>query len=127
MSRNKKKLRDRSQEEQVVKKHVVLPDVEVKKIKEPRPICSICGEPIESIIEAIAEADNSYSHFDCVIKTLNEKYHVQEPDKLSYIGHGNFAIFTPDEEGKFKIKERINYESNESYASMIKFVEEHKE
>lgn len=127
MSRNRKKGKDRGQEEQNSRKHIVLPEVEVKRIVEPRPVCSICGEPIEAIIEAITESDGTYSHFDCVLNKLKEKYNVQEPDKISYIGHGNFAVFTHDEEGKFVIKEKIAYESNDNYNSMIKYVEEHRE
>ena len=33
-----------------------------------------------------------YSHFDCVLEKLREREHVQEPDSISYIGHGNFAV-----------------------------------
>ncbi|MCR5761593.1 MAG: hypothetical protein K6F82_06350 [Sphaerochaetaceae bacterium] len=126
-SRNKRRNRDREQEEVQVRKHIVLPDVEVKKVVEPRPVCSICGEPIEAIIEAITESDGSYSHFDCVINKLKEKYNVKEPDKVSYIGHGSFAVFTMDEEGKYVIREKIAYESNENYASMLKYVEDNRE
>lgn len=127
MSRNRKKGKDRVQEEQNNRKHIVLPEVEVKRIVEPRPVCSICGEPIEAIIEAITESDGTYSHFDCVLNKLKEKYNVQEPEKLSYIGHGCFAVFTQDEEGRFIMKEKIAYESNDNYNSMIRFVEEHRE
>ncbi|MCR4676472.1 MAG: hypothetical protein K5634_04495 [Sphaerochaetaceae bacterium] len=124
--RNRRKNRSRNTEEKIERKHIVLPEVVVSRIKEPRPVCSICGEPIGAIIEAISEPDGSYSHFDCVINRLREKYRVTEPDKISYIGHGNFAVFTKDEEGKFVIREKINYESNESYSNMLKYVEENR-
>lgn len=109
------------------KQHVVLPEVPVTRVQEPRPLCSICGEPIEAIIEAISEPDNKYSHFDCVIKTLTEKYNVKDPDKISYLGSGAFGIISPSEDGKFIIKEKINYESNEAFSSMKKFVESTKQ
>lgn len=107
--------------------HMDIPEVEVKKVKEPRPVCSICGEPIESIIEAITESDGNYSHFDCVIDKIKNEYKVSENEKVSYIGQGNFAVFVIDEEGKFTIKEKITYESANSFDSMKKFVEENRE
>lgn len=120
MSRNHNRHKQNIVEE---RQHVVFDEVEVPKINEPRPVCCICSEPIESIIEAICEGEDKFSHFDCVIKTLTEKYNVQEPDKISYIGCGNFAVVSMDEEGKYFIKEKISYESNEAYSNMKKFVD----
>lgn len=100
---------------------------ETKIVAEPRPICSLCGEPIEAIIEAIREGENSYSHFDCVIKKIEEEYNVKAPDKVSYIGAGTFAVVTVEPATKsFTIKQRINYESVESFSQMKKYVEENK-
>lgn len=110
-----------------VKEHVILPEVEVKMIKEPRPLCSICSEPIESIIEAITEPDGRYSHFDCVLNKLTKEHNVGKNEKLSYIGQGNFAVFTKNEEGNFVIKEKITYESANSFDGMKKYVEGTKE
>ncbi|MCF0262160.1 MAG: hypothetical protein HUK23_04550 [Sphaerochaetaceae bacterium] len=98
-------------------------DVDVPKIVEPKPLCSICNQSIDNIVEAISESDGSYSHFDCVLAKLKEQYHVEEPDKISYIGHGNFAVVCKDETGHYIIKERIQYESKESYEAIKKFVE----
>jgi len=109
------------------RKHTVMPDVEIKRIKEPRPTCSICGQPIELIVEAVSEPDGGYSHFDCIVDKLKEKYGVKEPDVVSYIGQGCFAVCSRDDEGKFFIKERISYESSEAFTRMKKFVEETKE
>lgn len=130
MSKRRKGNRQRSEftaqqqnEVQQIRVHQVLPEVEVLKINEPRPVCSICGEPIEAIIEALSEKEGSYSHFDCVLKKIRKEYNVQEPDTVSYIGSGAFAVVTKDEEGKYIIKEKIQYESNDAFASMKKFVE----
>ena len=109
------------------RKHVVMEDVELAKVVEPRPICSLCGQPIESIAEAITEKDGSYSHFDCVLKKLSEQYNVKEPEKVSYFGCGCFAVVGTNEEGKFYIKEKINYESTDAFSSMKKFVEASRE
>lgn len=109
------------------REHIVLPEVEVKKVKEPRPMCSICSEPIESIIEAISEPDGSYSHFDCVLNKLAKEHNVKDDEKISYVGQGCFAIFTKNEEGNFVIKEKISYENANAFDSMKKFVEGTKE
>jgi len=106
--------------------HTILPEVDVPQIKEPRPICKICGEPIEAIIEAISESDGSYSHFDCVVNSIKQNNKLAENECVSYIGQGYFAICVKDEDGKFTIKERIPYESVNSYSAIKKLVEESK-
>lgn len=112
--------------QQKPRSRMIFDDVEVPQVVEPRPSCSICGQPIESIIEAISEPDGGLSHFDCVLEKLREREHVQEPDSISYIGHGNFAVVTKDEEGRYSIKYRIQYESNDDYANVKRQVEESK-
>lgn len=106
-----------------VKKHMDFDDLDVPQINEPRPVCSICGQNIDFIAEAISESDGSFSHFDCVLEKLRKEYQVREDETLSYVGHGNFAVFAKDEEGKLTIKTRIPYESKDSYDSAKKFVE----
>ena len=116
-----------SQPAQPVKKHMSFDEVSVPQVNEPRPNCRICGEPIDFIAEAIGESDGGFSHFDCVISKLKEQENVQEGEYISYTGHGNFAVFTKDEEGHFVIKTRIPYESKESYDGAKKYVEGTKE
>lgn len=117
MNRNHNKNRIHEREEE-----------QVRTVKEPRPVCSLCGEPVESIIEAIRENDGSFSHFDCVIKKIEQQYNVQAPDKVSYVGSGCFAIVTVEPNTKtFSIKQKINYESVETFNQMKKFVEGSKE
>ncbi len=96
-------------------------------VKEPMPVCSTCGKPITLISEAIREPDNSFSHFDCVINKIKEQYDVRDGETVSYVGQGCFAIVAKDEEGKMYFRERIPYESNETFISMKKYVEDSKE
>ena len=106
-----------------VKKQMVFDDLNEPQVNEPRPVCKICGQNIEFIAEAISEGDGSFSHFDCVLEKLKEEYHVKEGETLSYVGHGNFAVFAKDENGKLVITTRIPYETKDSYDSAKKFVE----
>lgn len=115
------------QEAQILPQHIKFDDVIVPQINEPNPVCEICGEPIKAIIEAISESNGGYSHFDCVLKKLKEQFSVEEPSKISYIGHGTFAVVSPDGKGNYTIGERIQYESQETYTSMKKYVEEQKQ
>ncbi len=101
-------------------------DVNVPQVVEPRPDCCLCNKPIELISEAISEPNGGFSHFDCVIEKLKESEHVISPDFVSYVGHGNFAVISKDENGNFFIKNKIQYESNEDYSRMKKQVEEAK-
>lgn len=95
----------------------------VPRVHEPHPICSLCHEPISAIIEAIQEPDGSFSHFDCVIDKIKKQYNVKENEVVSYIGHGCFAVVAKDEEGKFVFRDRIQYESTQTFDEMKKFVE----
>ena len=116
-----------SQSSQNAKKHMTFEDLAVTQVNEPRPQCRLSGEPNEFIGEAIGESGGGFSHFDCVISKLKEQEHVQEGEYISYVGHGNFAVFTKDEEGHFVIKTRIPYESKENYDGAKKYVEGTKE
>ena len=106
-----------------VKKHMVFDELEVPQVNEPRPVCRLCGQNIDFIAEAISESDGGFSHFDGVLNKLREEYQVKEDETLSYVGHGNFAVFAKDENGKLVIKTRIPYESKDSYDSAKRFVE----
>ncbi len=94
---------------------------------ESEHICALCGNTIKVLSEAISEPDGSLSHFDCVIEKIRKEYRVEEPDTVSYIGQGRFAVCTRDSEGKYTIRDRINYESTDSFLSMKKLVESSRE
>ncbi|MCQ2398566.1 MAG: hypothetical protein MJ052_04605 [Sphaerochaetaceae bacterium] len=106
--------------------HVAVDEVSVPQVHEPLPDCQICGKPIEAIIEAIRESDGSYSHFDCVLEKIKKEYHVDEPDKVSYIGRGTFAVVSKDSDGNIVFKDRIQYESGETFNSAKQYVEENR-
>ena len=122
-----KKAQQQPAVQQQAKKHMVFDELDVPQINEPRPVCHICGQSIDFIAEAISEADGSFSHFDCVLNKLREEYQVKEDETLSYVGHGNFAVFTKDGDGHYVVKTRIPYESKESFDSAKKYVEGSKE
>lgn len=105
------------------RQHITFEEVVVPQVVEPRPNCAICGEPIETFAEAISEPDGGYSHFDCVLDKIRQQEKVQEPDKVSYIGHGTFAVVSKDAEGKYIIKTRIPYETADCFNGMKKQVE----
>lgn len=92
------------------------------KKKESEHICALCGKPLDFITDAISEPDGRLSHFDCVIEKIRKQYRVEEPDTVSYIGQGRFAVCTKGEDGKYTIRDRINYESADSFLSMKKLV-----
>ena len=126
--RRKKSKGDRGNAHQEVqRRHTSFDEPDVPQVREPNPVCSICGEQILTIADAISEPNGSYSHFDCVIARIKEQERVSEGETVSYIGHGNFAVFTKDEEGRYVIKTRIPYESKDNYEAMKKFVEGTKE
>lgn len=97
-------------------------NVYVPKIQEPMVECSICGQTIKEIADAISEPDGTFSHFNCVIKKISDSYELKPNQKVSYLGKGNFGI-VENNEGVFTIVERIAYESPESYVAMKNFVE----
>lgn len=107
--------------------HMVFDEVAVPKVVEPHPVCNICGQEIELISQAISEPNGGYSHFDCVLQKIAQMENVQDPDKVSYVGHGEFAVVSKDEQGHIFIKTRIPYESKENYEAMKKYVEGVKE
>ena len=126
-TKKKKKSKGDRTASQQPRKHMVFDIPEVPKVNEPMPVCSLCGKTIETIADAISEQDGSFSHFDCVIAKIRQQERVSDDETVSYIGHGNFAVFYKDDDGKFVIKTRIPYESKETYDAMKKFVEGTKE
>ena len=94
-NRKKKKFKEQP------KKHMSFDVLDVPQVNEPMPVCSLCGKSIETIADSFCEPDGSYSHFDCVLDKIRKQERVSEDETVSYIGHGNFAVFYKNEEGKF--------------------------
>lgn len=93
-----------------------------KSIREPHPICSLCGKEIENIASAFTSPDGGYAHFDCVLAQIKATEHLNEGEMISYIGSGNFAVVGKDGEGKPVIIRRIQYESEERVRAMKEYV-----
>lgn len=56
-------------------------------------ICSECGQPITDMYMAMADkADGNPMHFDCVLNILSKREHLQDGEKLIYIGQGRFGV-----------------------------------
>lgn len=91
-------------------------------IKEPHPVCSICGNTIMNIAAAFTAPDGSYVHFDCVLDQIKQSEHLGEGETVSYIGSGNFGIIGKDEDGKPVILRRIPYETGERVKAMREYV-----
>lgn len=121
--KQKKGRTDNRSAQQAPRRHFAMEEQQVPQVEEPMPPCAICGKPVELISEAISEPNGGYSHFDCVISRIKEQERVTEDETVSYIGHGNFAVFRKDEEGRYVIRTRVPYESKENYDAMKKFVE----
>ena len=110
----------------VPKPHVYKSKLQVspaKLIKEPLINCSICGETILNISQAMCAPDGSFVHFDCVLEDIKKNHNVHENQTISYIGRGTFALLEKDENGSWSIVERYVYESQENYEKMKAYVE----
>ena len=99
----------------------------VPRINEPNPPCCICGKPIDAISQSIGGPEQeTFSHFDCVLRKIADDEKILPSQKVSYIGRGVFAVIEMLEDGKFTIIKRIPYENPETYSFMKKYVENQK-
>lgn len=65
----------------------------IKHFKENIPTCSICGQPINDIANAISNKDDETPvHFDCVFNKISETEKLGLNEKIAYIGQGRFGI-----------------------------------
>ena len=107
--------------------HSSIPVESPKRIKEPHPICSYCGQEIENIAEAFTASDGGYVHFDCVISRIAETERLSADEKISYIGAGNFAVVSKNDNGGFTIVRTIPFESQDKTKAMKEYVNSLKE
>jgi len=101
-----------------------IPLLDDKIIKEPLEKCAICGETIQSIADAMLSPTGEHVHFSCVLDKIKESKNLSENQCVSYVGSGYFAVCEKDSEGKWRILERIQYESPENFERMKGFVKE---
>jgi hypothetical protein len=88
--------------------------------KLPTPQCARCGQPIQDITSALADRESGEPvHFDCVLGFLQGAENLAANEKLSYIGHGRFAVMvfdTPADARKFRIVRTIEWENRDTKA-----------
>ncbi len=106
--------------------HSRIPVIEPRLVKEPFDTCAICGERIESVANAMYSPEGALVHFDCVLEKLKAENPLSEGQVLSYSGHGNFAIFEKDGEGRWTVVRRIQYEDGDRLEKIRSYVEENK-
>ena len=98
--------------------------------KAPLPVCAMCEKPIESITQAMGgPGKEEVSHFDCVIRTLSEHERLEQGQKVSYIGNGNFAVIqyaNKNYSGGFTVVRRIAYETQEMTSFVKRMVADRK-
>lgn len=96
--------------------------------KGPPVMCSVCGKNIESLTQAIGGPDkDQISHFDCILRRLEEEETLLEGQKISYIGNGSFALIeykNKNYTGGFTVLKRIPIETKEHTEQVKKLVGE---
>ncbi len=97
-----------------------------KRSKLPAVICSLCEKPIDSVSQAIGGPQpDQFSHFDCVLRKISEEETLAPGQKVSYIGHGEFAVIEYKKKnysGGFEIIRRISYEEEKVRSEVKKMV-----
>lgn len=86
----------------------------------PKPIpersyepCPISGEPVTNILTAIVHPQTGRpANFDSVLQLLEQQEHLEEGERVCYLGKGEFGIVKENPKGKprFEIRKRIPYE-----------------
>lgn len=103
--------------------HSSIPIPPPKTIREPLPVCPDCNERIQGIAESFSLPDGQFIHFDCMLRRVRDKEHLQEGQSISYIGHGNFAVVEKTEDGRYVIVRTIPVEDDKAYKDMKEYVE----
>lgn len=106
--------------------HSRIPLLQVQNIRETGDICPICGKRIDSIASAMLSPEGKPVHFDCVLEQLKEQNPLRDNQTISYVGKGSFAICEKNDEGKWSIVTRIQYENPEANQRFREYIEENK-
>lgn len=85
------------------------------RVKKEKLFCSGCGKPITNVSSALVSRDQKgFMHFECVVELIKQEERIVPPQKLVYIGQGDFAIVeTSPKKKDFTIIKRIPYENSD--------------
>ena len=80
--------------------------------------CEYCNQPSEDLASSIAAKESGNpAHFDCVLAKINASEKLSENEKITYIGHGRFAVVyfeNPHDLRHFTIRRVIEWENREA-------------
>ena len=54
--------------------------------------CPVCNEGVKEVGNAIDYLGQGPTHFDCVLRALNEKETLKPDEKIIYVGSGRFGV-----------------------------------
>ncbi|MCL2608380.1 MAG: hypothetical protein FWD94_00525 [Treponema sp.] len=87
---------------------------ELPKVDLEPEICVLCEKPIDEFATVVSDHESGRpAHFDCAVNRIAEREHLEEGDRVGYIGGGRFGIIKFDNPGdpkKFKIKKILEWE-----------------
>ena len=105
----------------ITKKDIAENEEAIRAFKANALTCEICRQPITDMDTAIANRSSGEPvHFDCVLAKLAESEPVGQNDKITYIGHGKFAVLHFEnihDMRHFTIKKEIEWESRDAERS----------
>lgn len=83
--------------------------------------CPKCNQPVTELASAITDkATGKPMHFDCALETVQSQEHLENGDKVIYIGQGRFGVvnFPNVHDTKhFTIRKIIDWEDKEKHSS----------
>jgi hypothetical protein len=83
------------------------------------PICPICKNKIKEIWSAINYPDTEEpAHFDCILKSIENREELASHEKICYLGNGSFGIVRFQKDPSvfpFIIRKRIQYEDPSAF------------
>ncbi len=103
--------------------HSSIPVARPKEIREPRPVCPVCGKIVENVAFSFLNANEEFVHFDCALDLARRELSPGENQVVSYVGCGNFALCEKDGDGKFRIIRSISFEDQKRFSKIKEYVE----
>ncbi len=82
--------------------------------------CPVCNEGVKEVGNAIDYQGQGPTHFDCVLRALNEKEDLKPGEKITYVGSGRFGVINNkknDSGVPFTLLREIDVEDREKVLS----------